>query len=147
MEDFFFHISFDVSVHPDYEEAGRQPNTTLRLMLFETAPPALTSNLITLDLKDNNEATELLTITGGNDDDIFTRRHRFSKGFHVDVNGTLVSPCERPITHLYLGVQCLVGYQYSTNECAPRIDREAVPSNASRSHASSSGPTTSMQMT
>ena len=140
MEDFSFQITFDTHVHPDYEQGvalNFDSNSTVRFTLYESlfinaSWDAATSSYLdwTRPLPDltnpgtflnmlNPNAKVSVTLSGGNDWDVETRRHRLTWGFGNNGAGGLNANCtERPLLRaLYIGVQCLSGFAFPQGAC------------------------------
>ena len=130
MEDFFFSLSIDVGIHPDYQYAStiRGPvgdtaagaNGTLRFSLYESKPADLDDPQQELFMV-NEKAAHTKTIIGGNPEDVWTRIHRVTWGLSLEGDEgfeVLNSNCSRSVSELWLGVQCLRGYAFQSDTCA-----------------------------
>lgn len=119
MTDYFFAITFDAHVHPDYE-ASPGSNSSVRFTLYESLPADLGSTDATLAMA-NEFSVAQAELTGGNEWDVHTQRHRLTWGFGNGGSGALTANCTAPVTSLYIGVQCLQGYEFPTGECTPDV--------------------------
>ena len=130
MADYFFSISMDVSVHPDYaadSAHGAHVNSSIRFSLYEGPPGGLDlsepeSNLWMVDYDANYQRT----LQGGNSDDVDTRRHNLMWGLETNPSdGSLSGNCTRSVSALYIGVQCMAGFRFPASACT--VDPNSPP--------------------
>lgn len=128
MSDHFFSITVDVNVNPAYTASNCPPpcNSTIRLSIYESMPADLTNSETIMPMINYN-APYLTDLSGGNDDDLETRRHRLNWGVLTGDNpgDGLRGTCTRPVTQLYIGIQCLQGFRFPAESCT--IDPQLPP--------------------
>ena len=134
MTDHFFQITMDVQVHPEYaaRPEAALANSSIRFTLFEAPPADLSKPETSLNMV-NYDAAYMGVLTGGNEWDVLTRRHRMTWGLVTDdthTDGSFPSlstniltgaSCTRNVSALYIGVQCLEGYAFPAGTCEPVI--------------------------
>ena len=119
MEDYFFVITLDVGVHPDYEHLDStkyHANSSVRFTVYESLPATLNIPDAELNMV-NNKASHTAVLTGGNSWDVQTRRHRLTWGLANGGSGSLDSNCTAPVEQLYFGIQCLAGFAMPAGHC------------------------------
>ena len=121
MDEYFFSITLDVNVHPDYgAHYAEGLNSSVRFTLYEDLPVDLSSPESELNMI-NGYSNSSTVLTGGNSWDVGSRRHRMMWGFDNDGHGVLGPQCARPARRLYLGIQCLQGYAFPAGSCTPDV--------------------------
>ena len=85
MTDHFFQITMDVQVHPEYaaRPEAALANSSIRFTLFEAPPADLSKPETSLNMV-NYDAAYMGVLTGGNEWDVLTRRHRMTWGLVTD---------------------------------------------------------------
>jgi len=123
MEDYFFAITFDTNIHPDYDQGialEHQVNSSVRFTLYESLPAQLQLPEVELAMVNDNTVS-MAELSGGNAWDVETRRHRLMWGFGNGGSGVLKENCSKPVKHLFIGVQCLKGFAFPAGTCTPNV--------------------------
>ena len=119
MADYFFSITVDVNVHPDYAASpvGQNANSSLRMSIYEAMPGDLSLTETRLPMI-NTQAAYLTDLQGGNADDLDTRRHRVQWGVDTGPGGGLAGTCTSSVPDLLVGIQCLQGFAFPQASCS-----------------------------